>query len=100
VTRWDAATRSLSREVLEQVVFLGTPEANWWTYIDRVGDKLRMYPGELHNAVRLLIEEGDVESETLDLYAVRATLRGWTKFPGLGYETVPAPRGAARTITS
>ena len=100
MTRWDAATRSLSRKVLKQVVRLGTPETNWWTYRDVVGDKLRMYPGELYNAVRLLIEEGEVESDALDLHAVRATLRGWMKFPELGYENVPPPRGAARTITS
>jgi hypothetical protein len=86
--------------MLEQVVFLGTPETNWWTYRDVVGDALRMYPGELYNAVRLLIEEGDVKSNTRDLYTLRATLRGWTKFPELGYENVPPPRGAARTITS
>jgi hypothetical protein len=89
VTRWDAATRGLSREVLEQVVRLGTLETNWWTCRDMVGDALRMYPGELYNAVRLIIEEGNVESDTLELYAVRATLRGWMKFPELGYEIIP-----------
>jgi hypothetical protein len=100
VTRWDEATRSLSREVLKQVVGLGTLETNWWTSRDMVADALRMYPGELYNAVRLLIEEGDVESNTLDLYTLRATLRGWTKFPELGYENVPPSRGAARAIAS
>ena len=46
-----------------------------------VGKQLRIDPGELYYAVRLLIEEGDVESDALDLQAVRATLRGWMKFP-------------------
>jgi hypothetical protein len=78
VTRWDEATRRLSRKVLKQVVRLGTPETNWWTYSDVVEEALRMCPGELYNAVRLLIEEGDVESNTPDLYTLRATLRGWT----------------------
>jgi hypothetical protein len=79
---WDVGTRSLSRKVLEQVVYLGTPETNWWTYRDIVGKELKATPDKLYEAVQLLIEEGDVESNTLDLYTVRATLRGWMKFPG------------------
>jgi hypothetical protein len=66
---------------LEQVVCLGTLETNWWTSRDMVGKKLRMNPEALYYAVRLLVEEGDVESDALDLQAVRATLRGWMKFP-------------------
>jgi hypothetical protein len=66
---------------LEQVVRLGTLETNWWTSRDIVGKKLRMNPDALYYAVRLLVEEGDVESDALDLQAVRATLRGWMKFP-------------------
>jgi hypothetical protein len=84
MSRWDEATRSLSRKVLEQVVRLGTPETNWWTTRSRVGCELRTDPVALYNAVRLLIEEGDVESKALDLQAVRATLRGWMKFPEPG----------------
>ena len=84
MTRWDEATRSLSRKVLKQVMRLGTPETNWWTYRDVEEEALRMYPGELYNAVRLLIEEGDVESNSPDRYTLRATLRGRTKFPELG----------------
>ena len=49
-----------------------------------VGKKLRMNPDALYYAVRLLVEEGDVESDALDLQAVRATLRGWMKFPPAG----------------
>ncbi len=80
--RWDMATRTLSRKVLEQIVFLGTPETNWWTSRDMVGKKLKREPDELYDPVRLLIEEGDVESDDLDLQAVRATLRGgWMKVP-------------------
>ena len=101
MTRWDEATRSLSREVLKQVVGLGTPETNWWTSRDMLGKHLKATtPGELYNAVRLLIEEGDVESESFDLCTVRATLRGWTKYPELGYEDIPSPRGPARARTS
>ena len=79
--RWDMATRTLSRKVLEQIVFLGTPETNWWTSRDMVGKKLKIEPDALYDPVRLLIEEGDVESDDLDLHAVRATLRGWMKVP-------------------
>jgi hypothetical protein len=86
MSRWDAATRDLSRKVLEQVVRLGTPEKNWWTTRSRVGTELKTDPVELYNAVRLLIEEGDIESNALDLCALRSTLRGWMKFPELGYE--------------
>jgi hypothetical protein len=82
--RWNTDTRSLSRKVLEQVAFLGTPETNWWTYMDMVGKRLRLDPDELYDAVRLLIEEGDVESNTLDLYTVRAKLRGRMKVPWVG----------------
>jgi hypothetical protein len=91
VPRWDATTRRLSREVLEQVIRLGTLETNWWTSRDVVGKRLRKDPGELYNAVRLLIEEGDLESDALELHTVRATLRGWMKFPELGYENIPSP---------
>ena len=90
MSRWDAATRSLSRKVLEQVVRLGTTETNWWTTRHRVAYALDTDPVELYNAVRLLIEEGDVESNSLDLYDLRATLRGWMKFPKLGYENTPS----------
>jgi hypothetical protein len=102
VSRWDEATRSLSRKVLEQVVRLGTPETNWWTTSSRVSYELRTDPVELYNAVRLLVEEGDVESKALDHKAVRATLRGWMKYPERGYENTPSrpKRRQPRTITS
>ena len=79
--RWDTATRYLSRKVLEQIVLLGTPETNWWTSRDMVGKELKIDSEELYYPVRLLVEEGDVESDAFDLQAVRATLRGWMKIP-------------------
>ena len=65
-----------------------------------VGYELRIDPDELYYAMRLLIEEGDVESNVLDLYKVRATTRGWMKFPWRGYESSLSPQGAVRAITS
>jgi hypothetical protein len=100
VSRWDEATRSLSRKVLEQVVWLGTPETNWWTSRAIVGKELNIDPADLIYAVQLLIEEGDVESNALELYTVRATLRGWMKFPERGYQNIPSPQKAAHTVTS
>jgi hypothetical protein len=82
--------------VLEQVVRLGTLETNWWISRDMVGYELRIDPEELYFAVRLLIEEGDVESNALDLYKVRATTRGWMKFPWRGYESSLSLQGAAQ----
>ena len=52
--------------------------------------ELKTEPVELYKAVRLLIEEGDIESNALDLHALRSTLRGWMKFPKLGYENTPS----------
>jgi hypothetical protein len=81
--RWDAVTRNLSRKVLKQVVYLGTPETNWWAYRDAVGKKLNTTPDELYEAVQLLIKEGEVESNTQDFYTIRATLLGWVKAQGV-----------------
>ena len=80
---WDTETRRQSRKVLEQVVLLGTPATNWWAYSDVVGRRLKVTPNELYDAVQLLIKEGDVESNTKDCYAMRATLRGWVKAQGV-----------------
>ena len=61
-----------------------------------VGKKLRMNPDALYYAVRLLVEEGDVESDALDLEAVRATLRGWMKFPWAARTTSAVSRSHLR----
>jgi hypothetical protein len=90
VPEWDIATRSLSRKVLEQVARQGTPETNWWTASSEVGKELSIGSDKLYDAVQLLIEEGDVESDALDRFTVRATLRGWMKVPeAWGYPEYP-----------
>jgi hypothetical protein len=90
VSEWDTATRSLSRKVLEQVARQGTPETNWWTASSEVGKELRVDASALKDAVQLLIEEGDVESDTVDRATMRATLRGWMKVPEVwGYPEYP-----------
>ncbi len=71
-----------------------------------VGEKLRMNPDKLYYAVRLLVEEGDVESDALDLEAVRATLRGWMKYPpgatrqDIACVTQPRRRRSRRSVLS
>jgi hypothetical protein len=59
-----------------------------------------MGAGDLYYAVLLLIEEGDVESNALDLYTVRAMLRGWMKFPELGSENALSSQEAAQKTPS
>jgi len=85
---------------LEQVVRLGTLETNWWTIRDMVGRKLRMNPNALYYAVRLLVEEGDAESNALDLYAVRATLRGWIKITQEDYKNNQSTQDIVRIRAS
>ena len=80
----DVKTQKLSRRVLKEIVRLEDPRQERWVSRNQVGEQMGLDPDVLYDPVHLLIQEGDLEKGSSDLWSVRATMQGRRKVPRAG----------------